>query len=174
LESNDNKKILLILRHAKSSWKNKDIPDHDRPLNKRGKNQGSKMGKLLKKLDAVPDHIISSTAKRAIDTSELVAKFSTYDGAINQYPSLYNQSSAEQYIKILTSISDNYHKVLIVGHNPAIENLIEQLTNRIELMKTCSLARIDIKIKNWKDIINEIYKSDLISIWHPSSKNEID
>jgi phosphohistidine phosphatase len=174
LESKDNKKILLILRHAKSSWKNNDIPDHDRPLNKRGKNQGSKMGKLLKKLDLVPDHIISSTAKRAIDTSELIAKFSTYDGAINQYSSLYNQSSAEHYIKILTGISNNYHKVLIIGHNPAIENLIEQLTNRIELMKTCSLARIDIKIKNWKDISNGIYKSDLINIWHPSSKNEID
>ena len=66
MESKDNKKILLILRHAKSSWKNNDIPDHDRPLNKRGKNQGSKMGKLLKKLDLVPDHIISSTGESSV------------------------------------------------------------------------------------------------------------
>ncbi len=172
MESNDDKKILLILRHAKSSWKDNALHDHERPLNKRGKNQGLKIGKLLKELDLVPDYIISSTAKRAIDTSELVAEFSAYDGKINTDSSLYNQSSVEQYIKVLASISNNYHKILIVGHNPTVENLIEKLTNRIELMKTCSLARIDIKIKNWKDIVNEMYKNDLINIWHPSSKKE--
>ncbi len=168
----NNKKILLILRHAKSSWKDTDLPDHDRPLNKRGKNQGSKMGKLLKELDLVPDFLISSTAKRAIDTSELVAEFSGFGGKVNLDSSLYHQASAEQCIKVLADVSDNYSKVLIVGHNPSLENLIEGLTNRIELMKTCSLARIDIQIKSWKDIIIGKNKSELIGIWHPNVKND--
>lgn len=153
MESKDNKKILLILRHAKSSWKNNDISDHDRPLNKRGKNQGSKMGKLLKKLDLVPDHIISSTAKRAIDTSELVAKFSTYDGAINQYPSLYNQSSAEHYIKILTSISDNYHKVLNNYRPQSCNRKLDRTTNKQnrvnENMLSCKNRYKDEKLEGY-------------------------
>ena len=172
MELDNNKKILLVLRHAKSSWKDSELPDHDRPLNKRGKNQGSKMGKLVKEMDLVPDYIISSTAKRAIDTSELIAEFSGYSGRIALDSSLYHQDSSEQYTKVLASISDNHSKVLIVGHNPSVENLIEKLTNRIELMKTCSLVRIDIKIKSWKDIISEKDKSVLINIWHPNVKNE--
>ncbi len=58
-------KTLLILRYAKSSWKEQDLPDHDRPLNKRGKNDAPRMGKLLKDEDLIPDLIMSSTAVRA-------------------------------------------------------------------------------------------------------------
>jgi phosphohistidine phosphatase len=167
----DNKKTLLLLRHAKSNWNENSLIDHERSLNKRGRNQGSKMGKLLKELNLVPDYIISSTAKRAIDTSELIVEFSGFKGKINSDSSLYNQTS-EQYIKVIADIPDIYSRVLIVGHNPSIENLIEKLTNRIELMKTCYLARIDINIKRWKDIISERDKSVLINIWRPNIKKE--
>lgn len=54
-------KSLLILRHAKSSWKHQELTDHDRPLNKRGKKDAARMGKLLKKENLIPDLIISST-----------------------------------------------------------------------------------------------------------------
>jgi phosphohistidine phosphatase len=167
----DNKKTLLVLRHGKSSWNDNSLLDHERPLNKRGRNQGSKMGKLLKELDLVPDFIISSTAKRAIDTAELIVEFSGFNGKINSDSSLYNQTS-EQYIKVLAELPDNYSKVLIVGHNPSLENLIEKLTNRTELMKTCYLARIDINIKSWKDITRERDKSVLVNKWRPNEKNE--
>ena len=56
-------KALFILRHAKSSWTEQDLPDHDRPLNKRGKNDAPRMGKLLKDEDLIPDLILSSTAR---------------------------------------------------------------------------------------------------------------
>jgi phosphohistidine phosphatase len=57
-------KTLLIMRHAKSSWKDPDLSDHDRPLNKRGKHDAPRMGKLLKDEDLVPALIISSTAAK--------------------------------------------------------------------------------------------------------------
>jgi phosphohistidine phosphatase len=98
-------------------------------------------------------------------------EFSGFNGKINSDSSLYNQTS-EQYIKVIADIPDIYSRVLIVGHNPSIENLIEKLTNRIELMKTCYLARIDINIKRWKDIISERDKSVLINIWRPNIKKE--
>ena len=61
-------KTLLILRHAKSSWKFPDLSDHDRPLNRRGKQDAPRMGRLLKEKGLVPDLVISSTATRAKDT----------------------------------------------------------------------------------------------------------
>ena len=67
-------KSVLILRHAKSSWKDPDLTDHDRPLNKRGKGDAPRMGRLLKSEHLVPDTIISSTAIRAQATAEAVAK----------------------------------------------------------------------------------------------------
>ena len=58
-------KSVLIRRHAKSDWKDPDLTDHDRPLNKRGKDDAPRMGRLLKREHLVPDTIISSTAIRA-------------------------------------------------------------------------------------------------------------
>jgi phosphohistidine phosphatase len=167
----DKKKVLLILRHAKSSLKYGDIPDHERPLNKRGKKQAHEMGILLKELQLVPDYVISSTAKRAVDTAKSVAEFCGYEKEIN-HDSLLYQASAEQYAKVLSVIPDDYHRVLIVGHNPAVEDLVEKLTNMIELMKTCSLAQIDINAKSWRDLASERNNNTLVNVWHPTAKDE--
>ena len=78
-------KKLLLLRHAKSSWSDDGLPDHDRPLNKRGKKTAPQMGRLLVERDLVPDLIVSSSAKRARKTAEAVAKaarrFAARDGS---------------------------------------------------------------------------------------------
>ena len=165
-----DRKILLILRHAKSSWKNNSfLPDHDRPLNKRGQKQGMRMGKLLKELGSIPDYIVASTAKRAVDTSKLVVESSGYSGRVDLDSSLYHQASAEQFVKILSKMPDRYNKVLLIGHNPSLEGLINKLTNRTEIMKTCSLAQIDVQIKSWKDIVyEENVIGSLVNIWHPN------
>ena len=98
-------KTLLIMRHAKSSWKEQDLPDHDRPLNKRGKNDAPRMEKLLKDEDLVPDLIMSSTAVRAKKTAELVAKTCKYKGKIVLDRSLYGAEPAA-YLKILGGLFD--------------------------------------------------------------------
>src|SRR6266487_1946293 len=108
-------KSVLVLRHAKSSWKHPDLADHDRPLNKRGKRDAALMGRLLKREDLVPDIIISSTATRARATAETVAKASGYKGEIVLNKSLY-AAEPEAYLCILHDLSDKYVRVLIVGH----------------------------------------------------------
>jgi phosphohistidine phosphatase len=172
LNIENEKRILLILRHGKSDIE-KGIPDFNRQLNKYGKNQAVAVGKLIRNLDLIPDYIISSSAKRAVDTTEIVVKFSNYDGKIDINPSLYLQNSEENYFSVLANLSNKYYKVLVIGHNPSVENLIEKLTNRIEMMRTCSFARIDIKIKSWSEIIK--YSKDKIEffgIWHSGIKDE--
>jgi phosphohistidine phosphatase len=109
-------KILLILRHAKSSWKEPNLQDHDRPLNKRGKRDAPRMGELLKELDLLPDLIISSTAKRAKDTAKAVVKSSEYKGRIELYPSLYG-ADFDAYLIVLRLVPDDFNKVLMIGHN---------------------------------------------------------
>ena len=75
-------KTLLIMRHAKSSWDESDMHDHDRPLNKRGKLNAPRMGRLLREQDLVPDLIITSSARRARDTAGAVADQSGYEGDV--------------------------------------------------------------------------------------------
>jgi phosphohistidine phosphatase len=67
-------KILLLVRHAKSSKSEPALPDKDRPLNDRGKRDATKMGERLAKREVGPDLILSSPAKRALKTAQIIAK----------------------------------------------------------------------------------------------------
>jgi phosphohistidine phosphatase len=75
-------KTLLVLRHAKSSWNDTSLDDHERPLNKRGRRDGPRMGELVREHRLTPDIIISSDAVRARRTAEAVAEAARYAGEI--------------------------------------------------------------------------------------------
>ena len=160
-------KSVLILRHAKSSWKNPELTDHDRPLNKRGKRDAPQMGKLLKNQRLVPEAIVSSTAIRARATAELVAKASGYKGGeITLNNSLY-AAGPQAYLDALHDLSDDYVRAMIVGHNPGLEELVEMLTGEIHIMPTCSLAYVKFEgVHSWLEIDYNT-KGKLAVIWRP-------
>ena len=167
MDGNGNQKMLLLLRHAKSSWKKLNISDHDRSLNKRGKRDALAMGKTLKDLDIMPDLIISSSAKRAIDTAKLIAENCEYKKNIEKNAMLY-ESTPENYIDVISMISDEFQKVLVVGHNPIIEELVIKFINKIETIPTCTLVQLNFNIKSWKVLDNIEYKDiQLIRIVRP-------
>ena len=160
-------KTLLILRHAKSSWKEQDLPDHDRPLNKRGKNDAPGIGKLLKDKDLIPDLIMSSTAVRAKKTAELVAKACKYKGKIVLNQSLYGAEPAT-YLNILEELSDKHMTALVVGHNPSVEETVESLTGSTDvIMSTCALAQISLPIQSWAELKRQKIKGKLLKLWRP-------
>jgi phosphohistidine phosphatase len=160
-------KTLLLLRHAKSSWKDPDLSDHDRPLNKRGQNDAPRMGKLLKDEELIPDLIMSSTAARANKTAELVAKECKYKGEIVLNHSLYGAEPAD-YLKILEGLSDTYKAVLVVGHSPSLGETVEVLTGSPDvIMPTCSLAQIRLSIQNWDELNKQKIKGKLVKVWRP-------
>jgi phosphohistidine phosphatase len=160
-------KTLLILRHAKSSWKFPDLTDHDRPLNRRGKRDAPRMGRTLKERKLVPDLVISSTATRAMDTASAVAKNSGYKGKRIKFESLYAAEPAA-YLAVLREVADNYHRVLIVGHNPGVEELIEMLTGEIHIIPTCTLAQIEFDIEKWSTVLRRrTDRGRLIEIFEP-------
>jgi phosphohistidine phosphatase len=160
-------KTLLLLRHAKSSWKEQDLPDRDRPLNKRGRNDAPRMGKLLKDEDLIPDLIVSSTAVRAKKTAELVAKACKYKGKIVLDHSPYGAEPGA-YIKILEGLSDKNMVALVVGHSPSVEETVGLLTGSLDvIMPTCALAKITLPIQNWAELKKLKIKGKLLKVWKP-------
>jgi phosphohistidine phosphatase len=160
-------KTLLLLRHAKSSWTDPTLPDHDRPLNKRGIHDAPRMGKILRHEDLRPDLILSSTAVRAKKTAELVAKACKYKGEISLNGSMYT-SEVTGYCKTMEDLSDRHNTVLVVGHSPSVEQTIKMLTNSPEiLMPTCALAHIRLQIEDWAEINKQKTKGQLVKVWRP-------
>ena len=146
-------KTLLILRHAKAVPKNPSLSDHDRPLDKLGEDDALHIGKLIKDKDIIPSFIISSTALRAKTTAELVAKGCGYQGDIVHNSSLY-VAAPKDYLAILDTLSDRFSSVLIVGHNPVIEETIQMLTDSPDVVaiSSCALAHLSISIEKWSDL----------------------
>ncbi len=158
-------KTLLIMRHAKSAWDQEDTPDHDRPLNKRGKHDAPRMGDLLKAEDLLPDLIISSTAKRARTTVELVAEASDYGGEVRWEESLY-AAGPEAYIAILRTLPDDLGSVMVVGHNPGLEELVAMLSDEWASLPTAALAQVRLNIPKWADLGYEPV-GKLAHVWRP-------
>ncbi len=145
-------KTLLILRHGKSSWADNGMDDHDRPLKGRGKRSAKLIGETLKRLDLVPDRIVTSTAKRASETAVRVSKASGFHGALERTRDLY-LSGADSYVRTLIARAEaSDERVMLVGHNPDCENLVHRLSGAREPITTANLACIDFDVDAWEDV----------------------
>ncbi len=156
-------KTVLILRHAKSSWSKPGLADIDRPLNKRGKRDAPRMGAFLHEQDLVPDLILSSPARRARKTAQAVSENSSYDGEIEIVPDFY-PGDPETFILTLMSIPDQVNSVMIVAHNPGLEELLYELAGESARMPTSALAQVSLPVKSWHDLEDEV-QGDLENLW---------
>ena len=158
-------KTLLLLRHAKSSWKHPELADHDRPLNKRGKRTAPLIGALLQDQGLIPDLILCSSAVRTHDTALLVAEACNYGGEIKQTRTLY-LAEPQTYVEVLRQVKEKHARVLVVGHNPGLEALIEALTGEAMAMPTAALAYLELPLEHWRDLdMKTICK--LVDMWRP-------
>jgi len=150
---NNHQKILYLVRHAKSSWKDSSLSDMDRPLNKRGRRTSPEMGQRMREQGHTPDLIISSPANRAITTSINIAHELGIDEAeIITDEDLYF-SGAESMLDVLESVDDRYRKVMMTGHNPTMEYLANRLCRTHHLnMPTCAIAIIGFDMSSWADL----------------------
>jgi phosphohistidine phosphatase len=144
-------KTLLIMRHAKSSWKNAALPDDQRPLNKRGQTDAPRMGRLLREAGLTPAVILSSTALRVRQTALAAAEACGFEGEIQFEASLYG-APAETYLHLLRGLPAEPQLVMVVGHNPGVEELLAELTGEDEHLATGSIARIELDIAHWADL----------------------
>lgn len=147
-------KQLFLIRHAKSSWKDSNISDFERKLNARGKKNAPEMGKRLRKRHFVPDLIISSPAKRAISTAKLIAEEVGYDHKDIRIEAKLYEASYEGFLSVIHSIGEEFTNVFIVGHNPTITEVINELgDHRIDNAPTCCVTGIGFNAVHWNEIV---------------------
>ncbi len=146
-------KKLYIVRHAKSSWADFQITDFDRPLNKRGLTDAPMMGKKLKELGFVPQQILSSSANRAISTARLLAEHMEFNKSkIIEIKELYLADPAE-IIKLANSTKNEIDSLMIVGHNPGLTQLINNLAGEnLYNLPTCAMSVIELKVDDWRAV----------------------
>jgi phosphohistidine phosphatase len=161
-------KTLLLMRHAKSSWKEKNLPDHDRSLKKRGKKNAIQVGELLKTKGLVPQKIFCSTAERASKTAAIVAKECGYHEEIEYRDDLY-MAEPTTIFNILRTVPDEVDRVMVVGHNPGLEGIAQVLDGRVVSLPTASIAYIILPIKGWQEINNES-DGQLVDVYQAKGK----
>ena len=158
-------KTLLLLRHAKSSWKDSDLDDHDRPLNRRGKRDAPRMGQLLKEEQLLPDFLITSSAKRCRKTAEHVIHASGYRGETRITGDLY-EADAEKLREALAALPAEFGRVLLIAHNPGMEEFVERLTGVYAPLTTAALAQLELPIDGWRELTAGV-RASLVKVWQP-------
>ena len=141
---------LLILRHAKSDWDTSAPSDFDRPLAKRGKRDAPRVGEWLYREGLVPNHIISSPAERARQTAIKVCKgLDCNKNQILWEPDVYD-ADLDRLLGVLARCPAGSPTVLLVGHNPGLEALVDHLTGGDygesedgKLLPTAAIARLE-------------------------------
>jgi phosphohistidine phosphatase len=159
-------KTLLVLRHAKSSWSDRALDDHDRPLNDRGERDAPRIGELLRQQRLTPDRIISSDAVRAQVTARAVAAAAGYAGEIRLEHRLYHAAPDDIVAVLHTAPESNAETVMVVGHNPGLEALVGQLTGERQDLPTAALAQIVLPIDRWLDLDGST-RGTLVDVWRP-------
>jgi len=144
-------KTLFLLRHAKSSWKEPDLPDLERPLNERGRKAAKLVGQYIARQEITLDLVVSSPAVRARQTIELVLRSARRSVELRFDQRIY-EASAAQLLEIISQIEDDRQSVLLVGHNPGMEELLALLVSGEQHMPTASLARLSLHVKKWEKI----------------------
>ncbi|WP_163834495.1 SixA phosphatase family protein [Spartinivicinus ruber] len=148
-------KELLLIRHAKSSWKDDSLSDFDRPLNKRGKKTAPLMGQLLADKHWQPDRVFASPAIRAKATAELILPaMAIPPDQVDWHSKLYD-ASVKAIFNVIKKAPSACQRLMIIGHNPSIEETIQALDPKFNgNIPTCCVTRIRCNISSWQEINN--------------------
>jgi phosphohistidine phosphatase len=143
-------KRLALLRHAKSSWDDPDLDDHERPLNNRGRRAAEQMGAYLREVELSPQLVLCSSSLRTRQTLELLSLSRASDVHIEDV--LY-AASVSTLLGRLRRVDDPVDSVLLIGHNPGIHDLARSLVGAGggigEKYPTAALADLDVTVSSW-------------------------
>lgn len=146
-----NKKLYLF-RHGKSDWKAKFKTDHERPLAERGINAAQFMGQHMTSLEQQPELILTSTAKRAVDTAYLAHEFGQWTCDIKAERLLY-LASVEEALEKIQQTDPVIEKLMVVAHEPMCSELISELCFGAHVkFPTAAIARLDFRVDSWDKV----------------------
>ncbi len=143
---------LLVLRHGKSSWGDPQLADHDRPLKKRGKRGARSIGEQLRARELIPDLVLSSTARRARGTARRCIEACGGGPELVLSRELYG-TGVDHHLQLVRERAGDHHRsVMLVGHNPSLEHLVDRLSGTAIILKTGYLACVELEIDSWAAI----------------------
>jgi phosphohistidine phosphatase len=167
-------KRLTLMRHANAQWKDPQISDFDRPLNRRGTGEAEAMSRRLIELKLIPTIVLTSSARRAQQTADiLVRELGVPARDLRSDEALY-LAPAEEILRVIQTTGPRIPHLLIVGHNPGITELANLLAPdaHVELATAamCSLtfdtrSWADVKAGNLKDVRSESPPARLFALW---------
>lgn len=145
-------KNLVIIRHAKSSWDNPSLDDHERPLAERGLRDAPKMANRLKQVEILPDAMISSDAERAKSTAIITAEKLDFPvHKIRFTPNLFH-ASASTILSEIRKTDDSVKTLFVFGHNPGQNDLIWKLGGEIDNLPTAGQFGFKFNVENWSEV----------------------
>ncbi len=147
-------KTLYLLRHAKSSWKNPELLDFERPLNRRGKKDAPAMGKFLKSQKIEIEMLVCSPAKRTRKTAKKVAKEIAYPKQQILYKKEIYEANVADLFGIVQETPNEISSLMLVGHNPSLNDFANLLLseNPIENIPTAGIVAISFAVNSWQEI----------------------
>ena len=154
-------KTLLLLRHAKAENAQPGSSDISRSLNERGKKEAQAIGTFIRKQNLAVELVLCSPAVRARETAELVLAAAEIKANLGYDQRIY-ETGPRQLLEVITEVDVNKSAVLLVGHNPGMEELLTALTGSEEPMATGTLAKIDFNFDEWSRIADDSGSLELI------------
>ena len=147
------RKRCTLLRHAKSSWTDPALGDHERPLNERGERDVPRMARRLRSLGVRPSLIITSTAARALQTVRLFAREIGYPLEFLQREAGLYLAPPEAIVAVIGQQDESFNDLLVCGHNPGMSELAATLTRgAVREMPTCGAVILEAPIRKWAEL----------------------
>jgi phosphohistidine phosphatase len=148
-------KRLTLVRHAKSSWAAPAAPDRDRVLTDRGERDARMMGRRLVARKARPSLIISSPATRTVATARSIAAALSYPSEFLQLEDQAYLASLGDLLELIGTQRDDFSDLMIVGHNPGLTDLANQLLPELALdnLPTCGIVAIEVDVDRWGQLL---------------------
>lgn len=159
---------LIIMRHAKSSWKDKKLEDHARPLNKRGRGDAPVIASALVDRGWRPDLVLSSDAARARQTWELMSSTLAPQAPVRWLPDLY-MGGVEEAREALREAPDAARTILLIGHNPGWEQVVAAFCGQDLRMTTANAALLAASAASWAELVEEVEGWSLVDVLRPKS-----
>ena len=146
-------KYVLVVRHAKSESAEESQDDFVREISETGRRQVVVIARRVAELNLVPERIITSDAVRAVQTAERFGREVGFAGEIEEDPELYD-ATEETYMQLISEADDRLTRIMIVGHNPAVEATVDRLLGTHKKMRTGFVAIIEADVPGWRDLLD--------------------
>lgn len=144
---------LTLVRHAKSDWKNTDLKDFDRPLNRRGAKQAPEMARQLAAQQVRADLMLTSPAVRALETARVFARALEYPLRRLKTDERLYLAKPKDILEVVRGVGSRVRHLMLFGHNPGLSEFAQLLTNDPELgeLPTCAVYSVELDVRSWAD-----------------------